>query len=122
MGLDTSKLNERLRRRIQEQIERDDCARDKVSDAKQCERPVALEADSKTEAPSAGCPLVRFRLCRVKLLDVDAKYASVKDLLDGLSNAGLIHGDKEGQIRLEVQQERVATYASEQTVIEIEIL
>lgn len=90
-----------------------------IPDAKQCECPPSLAWDSAGEAPSASCPLVRFRLCRVKLLDVDAKYSSVKDLLDGLAAAGLIHGDQEGQVCLEVEQERVTSYALEKTVIEI---
>jgi hypothetical protein len=84
------------------------------------ECPAPLATDRGGETPRAGRPVVRFRLCRVKLLDVDAKYASVKDLLDGLTSAGLIHGDKEGQVRLEVEQEKVASYASERTLIEIE--
>ena len=69
------------------------------------------------EAKSVGVPHVRFTLLRVRLLDVDAKYASVKDLLDGLAHAGLISGDKEGEITLEVVQEKVAHFAEEKTVI-----
>lgn len=63
---------------------------------------------------------MRFRLCRVKLLDVDAKFASVKDLLDGLTAAGLIHGDKEGQVDLKVEQVKVPSYSLERTEIEID--
>lgn len=65
-------------------------------------------------------PHVRFLLRRVRLLDVDAKYASIKDLLDGLQIAGCISGDKEGQITLQVDQEKVGSYAEEKTVIEIQ--
>jgi hypothetical protein len=65
-------------------------------------------------------PHVRFLLRRVRLLDVDAKYASVKDLLDGLQIAGCISGDKEGQITLQVDQEKVGSYVEEKTVIEID--
>lgn len=95
-------------------------ARTKLPNSQPCECPAPLAPDRGGEAQGPGCPVVRFRLRRVQLLDVDAKYASVKDLLDGLSNSGLIHGDKEGQVRLEVEQEKVASYALERTLIEIE--
>jgi hypothetical protein len=85
----------------------------------QCQRPEKLEEDHAGEAPGAGCPRVRFTLRRCKLLDVDAKYASVKDLLDSLTYAGLIPGDKEGQIHLEVIQFKADTYSDEATEIEI---
>src|ERR1700678_1246400 len=78
-----------------------------VPDTQQRQRPVALAADGQTEAHGTSCLLVRFKLCRVPPLDVDAKYASVKDLLDCLVNAGIVAGDKEGQITLEVHQEKV---------------
>lgn len=88
------------------------------SQPRQCTPP--LEGHREEEARGSGCPVVRFRLCRVKLLDVDAKYASVKDLLDCITTIGWIHGDKEGQVRLEVEQVKVSSYASERTEIEIE--
>jgi hypothetical protein len=91
----------------------------KVSDPKPCQRPAPLEANREGEAQGSGCPHVRFLLCRVRLLDIDAKYHSVKDLLDGLSIAGVIRGDQEGQITLEVNQTKVAHYKDEQTLIEI---
>jgi hypothetical protein len=53
---------------------------------------------------------------------VDAKYASIKDLLDGLQHAGILYGDKEGQVRLEVEQVKVKQYSEESTIIEIELL
>ncbi len=86
---------------------------------KQCERPQALASDCKGEAQSPGRPRIRFTLCRVRLLDVDAKFASVKDLLDGLAYAGIIPGDREGQITLEVHQVKVAAFKDECTKIEI---
>lgn len=95
-------------------------SRRRVPDPQPRECPAPLASDRPRETQSAECPIVRFRLCRVQLLDVDAKYASVKDLLDGLSAAGLINGDKEGQVRFEVEQERVPAYALERTLIEIE--
>lgn len=96
-----------------------DKAHTQLQDAKQCQCPIALESDSKGEAQSTRCPHVRFTLCRVKLLDVDAKYHSCKDLIDGLQHAGLISGDREGEITLEVNQVKVAHYEDEQTVVEI---
>lgn len=87
--------------------------------AEQGERPAALARDCAPEAQGTRCPCVCFTLRRVQLLDVDAKYGAIKDLLDGLAIAGLIPGDKEGQIRLGVEQIRVAKYAEEGTEISI---
>lgn len=80
----------------------------------------ALEPDHAGEAPRTGRPAVRFTLSRVRLLDADAKWGSIKDLLDGLAYAGLIPGDREDQITLEVTQEKVRSYKEEETVIEVE--
>lgn len=79
----------------------------------------ALDGDHAGKTSSPGCPLVRFTLCRIRLLDVDSKYGSVKDLLDGLQYAGLIRGDREGEINLEVHQIKVAHRHEEKTLIEI---
>lgn len=92
----------------------------KLPDDKHKELSGALAKDGEGKASGARRPHVRFTLCRVKLLDVDAKYGSVKDLLDGLQYAGLIHGDREDQITLEVNQVKVAHYSEEKTMIEIE--
>lgn len=64
--------------------------------------------------------IVRFGLCRCKLLDTDNLYASVKDLLDGIKDAGLIPDDKEEDINLQVNQTKVSRRKDEKTVIEIE--
>lgn len=85
----------------------------------QCQRAPVVGGSDAGKAQGTGCPLVVFTLYRLKLLDVDAKYGSVKDLLDGLADAGLIPGDKEGQIRLQVDQYVVAERGAEKTVIEI---
>jgi hypothetical protein len=90
-----------------------------VSNAEPEEQARALDGHDAGETQGAGCPLVRFTLRRVKLLDVDAKFGSIKDLLDALQYAGAIRGDREGQIRLEVLQEKVKTYAQEETQIEV---
>lgn len=94
-------------------------ARRAVSDPKQRERPQELGRGDAGEAQGAGCVPVRFTLRRVRLLDVDAKYSSVKDLLDCIVAAGLVVGDKEGQVSLEVIQQKVRTRAEECTVIEV---
>lgn len=90
-----------------------------IQDSKSAQREKALGSGSEGKAQGAGCPLVRFTLCRVQLLDVDSKYGSVADLLDGLQYAGLVCGDREGQIILEVNQEKVKLKSDECTIIEI---
>ncbi len=87
--------------------------------AQHAQQAPALERRDAGKAQGTGCPLVRFTLCRVNLLDVDAKYGCVKDLLDGLQYAGLIRGDREGEVRLEVEQVRVRHYSEQRTEIEI---
>lgn len=83
----------------------------------QRQRAPELDGGNETKARGASCPVVRFTLRRVQLLDVDAKFSSVKDLLDGLCAASLLDGDKEGQVTLEVEQEKVGHYADEETRI-----
>jgi len=95
-------------------------ARRSVSHSKQRELPAALEINHGGEAQGPSCVQVCFTLHRVRLLDVDAKYSSVKDLLDCLVNSGFLAGDKEGQVDLEVRQVKVKTMAEERTEIEIE--
>lgn len=90
-----------------------------ISHTEQLERPQELARSDAGKAQGAGCPTVVFTLHRVQLLDVDAKFGSVKDLLDGLQYAGLIPGDKEGQIDLKVEQVKVKHRKEEQTVVEI---
>ena len=87
-----------------------------VSELHKAKQP--LEATGGKET-GIQIPCVRLTLCRVNLLDVDAKYASVKDVLDGLQHAGIICGDKEGEITLEVEQVKVAHFKDERTEIEV---
>lgn len=79
----------------------------------------ALGATDEGKAQSARRPHVCFTLCRVKLLDWDAKYGVLKDLLDGLVIANLLPGDREDQITGECKQVRVSSYKNEKTIIEI---
>jgi hypothetical protein len=90
-----------------------------LSDSKQCERSEALAGRNAGETCCTGLRHCRFTLCRKKLLDVDAKYASVKDLLDCLAIAGIIRGDKEGEITLEVNQQKCSKGKPEETMIEV---
>lgn len=90
-----------------------------VPDAKPAQRSEALAGDGEGKAPGTGRPLVCFILRRVRLLDTDAKWGSIKDLLDGLAIARLIPGDREGQIRLHVEQEAVPHFKEEETLIRI---
>jgi hypothetical protein len=92
-----------------------------LQDPEQCEQTPALGSESEGKASGARRPIVGFTLFRVNLLDWEAKYGSVKDLLDGLRFAGLIRGDREDQIDPQsyVRQVKVAHRCEEKTVIEI---
>ncbi len=94
-----------------------------IQDSEQREQAAALGSKSEGKAPSASRPLIGFTLYRVRLLDWEAKYSSVKDLLDGCVAAGLLDGDREDQIdpRSFVRQEKVKSYSEERTLIEIEL-
>ena len=91
----------------------------RLSDAEQRERPQALARRDEGKASRPGLLHCRFTLHRKSLLDVDAKYASVKDLLDCVVTAGIVCGDKEGQITLEVLQRKILKGEKETTEIEI---
>jgi hypothetical protein len=93
----------------------------KLSTSKPAQQPPALGEIGSGEASGAGRPVVSFRMRRVRLLDRDGKFAAVKNLCDGLQYAGLIRGDREDQIDLQVTQERVIHFFEENTEIEIDI-
>lgn len=90
-----------------------------IPDSEQCECPQALARSDEGKARGAGLLHCRFTLCRKALLDVDAKYASIKDLLDCLVFSGVIPGDKEGQITLEVEQRKVQKGECESVILEV---
>ncbi len=94
----------------------------KIQDSEQCEQTPALGGESEGKASGAKRPVIGFTLYRVKLLDWEAKYSSVKDLLDGCVSAGLLDGDREDQIdpKSYVRQVKVKSYAEERTEIQIE--
>ncbi len=79
----------------------------------------ALDATIQGKTQSVERTRVCFVGFRVRPLDPDNFAGSVKDLLDGLRHAGLIHGDEVWRIALETRQEKVKSYAEERTVIEI---
>jgi hypothetical protein len=80
----------------------------------------ALAVKGSGEASGARLPHCCITQCRVKLLDVDAKWSAVKDLLDALVACGALPGDRENQITLEVRQIRVAHFKEEKTIVEID--
>lgn len=70
-------------------------------------------------SPSVRRPNVHIALHRVRLLDRDNKWASVKFLVDGLCKAGLIKDDSEQDIDLRVTQTKVDSYSKEGTGVVI---
>lgn len=94
-------------------------AGDPIPHPEQRQRTEALAGRNAGETSRPGLRHCRFTLCRKQLLDVDAKYASTKDLLDCLAIAGIIRGDKEGEITLEINQRKIVKGESEGTIIEV---
>lgn len=97
-------------------------SRPQIQDTEQSEQTSALVFGDEGKTPRPGCPLIGFTLFRVHLLDWEAKYSSVKDLLDGLRYAGLVCGDREEEIDPQsyVRQVKVAHYRDERTEILIQ--
>ena len=87
--------------------------------AERSEQTAALAANRQRKTQGGRCPLVRFEISRQRLLDVDAKYAAVKHLLDGIVATGIVAGDKEGQISLEVSQTKCQRGENEKTVVSV---
>ncbi len=93
-------------------------------------RPVPHPEPERNQAPALGAAgsrkekgvpriVVCFTGYRVRPLDPDNFAGSVKDCLDGLRHAGLIPGDEAWRIKLETEQEQVAHFKDEKTVITI---
>ena len=70
---------------------------------------------------SKGNPRHRVRIVsrRVRLCDPDNLVGGVKHLLDALRLATIIPEDNPEEIRLEVSQEKVRSYAKEETWVEV---
>ncbi len=106
-------------------------SRAEIPDTEQRERPKTLARRGGGKAPGASSisqsstrilPKILFILRRVRLLDCDAAYGSVKDVLDCCWRSGLVDGDRPDQISLEVRQEKVRHKKDEETLIEIFVL
>lgn len=80
----------------------------------------ALDRAAKGEAEGMARTIVRITGYRLKPLDPDNFAAGCKGILDGLRHAHIIIGDEPWRIKLETDQEKVASLAEEETVIEIE--
>lgn len=91
-----------------------------ISDTEPEQQTTALVRDDARKAQGTRRTFIRFILFRTRLLDADAKWGSVKDVLDGLQHSRLIPGDREDQITLEVIQRKISHRKDERTVIEIE--
>lgn len=79
----------------------------------------ALVESESTKIDGMAKPYVRITRFSTGRLDRDNLWASVKSLVDGLQQSGLIHGDSENEIDLQVAQEHVKTRAEQGTEIVI---
>lgn len=79
-------------------------------------------AKAPREEGHPGRVAVRITSFRRRLLDPDNLVGGTKYFTDGLRYAGLLPGDTEAQIRLEVRQQKVKAKSDECTLIEIEPL
>ena len=85
------------------------------------QRPEKLVCGGEGKAQSTVRIALVFTLRRVRLLDPCAKYGSCKALIDGLRYAGILYDDREEDITLEVNQEKIAHFKDEETLIFITI-
>lgn len=123
MGLRSVNEHE-LRRRYpfaSEAFIKKNCA-DSASSSPESQRPVRNDALGQAPRKEGylGRSKVRITSFRRRLLDPDNLIGGTKYFTDCLRYSGLISGDAEAQIRLEVSQQKVATKAEEHTLIEIE--
>jgi len=79
----------------------------------------ALGGSVQGKAESLQRVVVRFTGYRVAPLDPDNFAGSIKDLLDGLRHASLLHGDEPWRIKLETEQVKVSKRIHERTEIEL---
>ena len=85
------------------------------------QRPEKLVCCGEGKAQSTKRIALVFTLRRVRLLDPCAKYGSCKALIDGLRYANILRDDREEDITLEVNQEKIAHFKDEETLIRITI-
>ena len=86
---------------------------DKPTPRETLERPVAGEEKSDAR------PIVSYVLYRCRPLDPDAIHGATKVCTDCLCKIGLLAGDSEKHIRLEVRQEKVAHMNEQRTTLKI---
>ncbi len=116
-----SDLPRRYQDQLADKLRRDPPRADRqVSNTKpQPDQGLPLGRPAQAPAGSLERIVVRVTGRRVKPLDPDNFAGSLKHLLDGLCHAGLIPDDASWAIRLVTDQERVAHFSQEETVIEI---
>jgi hypothetical protein len=90
-----------------------------AGDKRDGEKKLAKMAQDRGAPKSEGRVRVCYTFCRVRPLDWDNCAGSTKQITDCLRLCGLIPGDDPTQIKLELEQEKVKTYADERTEIEI---
>ena len=92
-----------------------------VAQERMATRVIGQSERIKAELPKADGPrkvTVTFELAG-SLFDVDGKVSASKPYLDGLADAGLITGDREGEIELVVSQRKVRYRDAQGVCIEV---
>lgn len=79
----------------------------------------ALERPVERTPESDARPIVSYVLYRCRPLDPDAIHGATKVCTDVLCKIGLLAGDSEKHIRLEVTQEKVAHMNEQRTTLKI---
>jgi hypothetical protein len=69
---------------------------------------------------SVGRITLRYRHCRVRLLDYENFAGSTKDLTDGLCRCGLLPGDDPSRVTIITEQEKLDSGSREYIDVEIE--
>ena len=118
MSLTLSKLDAKLRNRIERQISDEDKAGHTRHNPKlECDIGPEPLAQDKAEKGATGRVHIIFISRRKRLCDPD--NLSVKWLLDCLRYCGAIAGDEPEKITLEVKQEKCTKGQCPETIIEI---
>lgn len=78
-----------------------------------------LESEVPGQGKSDARPVLSIKCFRVRLLDKDNLYAGTKSLTDCIREIGLVSGDTEAEIDIQVSQEKVAHYREQRTEVKI---
>ena len=89
-----------------------------ASESQQDIRPTVVDAPPG-ETQGDVRALISIVMFRVRLLDPDNAVGSTKPLIDCLRTCGLISGDSEKEIRLQVTQTRVRHFSEQRTELKI---